>query len=670
MRIDTITTENVTAVVCEGCKIKELRPFQVPHIVDMSLGKSLVLVAAPGSGKTIIMAGPLLVAQAMGQSGIAFVVVPSKILVDQQAASFGDFGLRTLAINEDTVRSASLLGRDLWAELAAGDDVRVAVVTPWMIASDRLYALLRDAKFKNAIRWLDIDEVHLCLEKLSVWSKPYEALQSLRTRLPSSTVWAVFTGTATIKETRIIASGLGFAPGTYVDARYSVDRPNLKYTTRFFAHSVSGYEFYDLAWLIPYEMKNSAEIPTTLIFCDTIELGVRLMAFLDDLIPDDVPDRLTLIMPCNSLFKRSFRLRFRDGMEAGRIRIGICTETCTYGVDIRNVRRVITFGQPKSFAKMKQELCRAGRDGLPARVYCYAPPWMRDVPFYEIKGKQAKEDLARREALDPVVRDWFNACGPHVLNPRCPRQIDMDHNSEAFHRPEQCCYFHIPDDESEVNDELNAKHLAHRQSKLPPKVPLPRSDGTYSAVETAHRQSLSAMLKRWRQDEWDDIRGPDEDFPSEVFLPQHRIDRLLAKAHICTCLERLRLVMAGWNYLESHGEKLLAFITPILEAFRKIIGERQYETLCASTDSQLPPAVAADGLPAVQASSESSAAQSSTSRTTGQSDASTSSAPLPRLVLKIRMPTTDAAATPAILSPKRPLPDHELSETEGRKRAK
>lgn len=39
---------------------------------------------APGGGKTLIMMSPLVIADAMGQRGKAFIIVPTKILADQQ----------------------------------------------------------------------------------------------------------------------------------------------------------------------------------------------------------------------------------------------------------------------------------------------------------------------------------------------------------------------------------------------------------------------------------------------------------------------------------------------------------------------------------------------------------------------------------------------------------
>lgn len=81
--------------------------------------------------------------------------------------------LRALAINEDTLRLARDQSRDLWEEIRSGDDVRLAVVTPWMMNSELVGRLLQDDKMKPLLRWILLDEVHLFNELASIWRAPY-----------------------------------------------------------------------------------------------------------------------------------------------------------------------------------------------------------------------------------------------------------------------------------------------------------------------------------------------------------------------------------------------------------------------------------------------------------------------------------------------------------------
>ncbi|KAI0667408.1 hypothetical protein C8Q78DRAFT_952629, partial [Trametes maxima] len=75
---------HIEAILCQKCNIPTLRSFQITHALDLVNGKDLFLVIVPGMGKTLIMAAPLLVSQFNGERGIALVIVPLKILTEQQ----------------------------------------------------------------------------------------------------------------------------------------------------------------------------------------------------------------------------------------------------------------------------------------------------------------------------------------------------------------------------------------------------------------------------------------------------------------------------------------------------------------------------------------------------------------------------------------------------------
>ncbi|KAK6974421.1 hypothetical protein R3P38DRAFT_3239504 [Favolaschia claudopus] len=106
-------------------------------------------------------------------------------------------GLHALAINQDTVRNTRLTGRDLFKELEAGEDVRIAVMTP---------AMLNEADMKALLRWARRN-------------------LSKRLHLPAETcgvIWAAATAIATPAEAVSMVAALGFHPNKYINARYSV----------------------------------------------------------------------------------------------------------------------------------------------------------------------------------------------------------------------------------------------------------------------------------------------------------------------------------------------------------------------------------------------------------------------------------------------------------------
>ncbi|KAI0763924.1 P-loop containing nucleoside triphosphate hydrolase protein [Irpex lacteus] len=577
----------------DKCHI-EARPFQLDNGLHLSRGTSAIVVSPPGSGKSILMAAPLLAAQEMGESGIGLVVVPTKLLGEQLAGVLSSYGLNASAINEDTMRAASLASPrvDLWAKLVKADGVRVAIVSPQMLSSEHVTKILQRKATYDLLRWFFVDEAHLVHEESGDWRVAYGSVKTMRQRLPVTAVWGLFTGTATPTEVQAIAKTLGFKPGHYVNVRYPCGRSHIKYMNLFMQYPYSGYEFFDLAFLIPPEARSPSDIPRTLVFCDTIDLGSRVITFLDALFPSSFPRRSEVVMPYNSLMSKDYRKLFvEDMVDGSTLRIGVCTETCTYGLDISCIRRVVVFGLFPSFAAGKQRLCRAGRDGLPAEAYSFVPLWVKDVPVEDIKGQQAKDDAARRAKLSPVVLQWHN---PTAV--MCPRQLDASHNGEAPPaQVDDCCSLHSPEPQASQNTAAishhrTAYHAAYGLEPTPRDI-LPRSDGTYRALEAVMVKAVVRMLQSWRGRIWiEKVRGSQRDALSCDFLPSSIIKRLAPKAHICTSLDNLKQVIRTppWKFFDRYGELLLEVIKEMMQGFDEILQERKQQPAAAQASTSVP----------------------------------------------------------------------------------
>ncbi|KAK7695974.1 hypothetical protein QCA50_000614 [Cerrena zonata] len=572
---NTAINQDLESILRQACQVPAVRDFQLKHAADLVNGRDLFLVISPGMGKTLVIHAPLLVAHHRKESGIALIIVPTKLLAEQQADVATKRGLFALAINEDTVQDAYYKGRNLFQELVKASGIRAAIMSPQMLQSSNLSSLIDDVTFRALVRWFLIDEIHLADEDSGDWKAAYLPLKYMRQRLRPSTIWAGFTGTATRSATTRITSALGF-PHDYVNARYSVDRPQIKYIVRFLQYSISTNDFFDIAFLIPPTASSSDDIPRTFIFCESIELGWRVMTFLTSLLPPTFPNRKEVVLLYNALMPKSYRQRFMKEIVGGpSLRIGVCTETCTYGLDAPNIRRVVTFTLAPSHEALKQRLSRGGRDGLPAEAYSFAPTWVRDVPPQSIKTAQAREDAERRAKLPSVVRQWYNS-SPSF----CSRRADLEYFDEEMGLPrEVCCSSHQPEPEQSEHAALNSywheKFLDARVGSEV-RVPLPRSDGTYKPLEPGMRESLLAMLHTWRRHTWMRIRGHRLDMLASQFLPASILTRVVEKAHICTTLENLRAVM-GWLHFDVHGSSLFAFLKEVLEGFGDILKERVKE---------------------------------------------------------------------------------------------
>ncbi|KAI0759466.1 hypothetical protein BC629DRAFT_1443831 [Irpex lacteus] len=473
--------------------------------------------------------GASVAAQEMGESGIGLVVVPTKLLGEQLAGVLSSYGLNASAINEDTMRAASLASPrvDLWAKLVKADGVRVAI------------------------------------------------REDYATETPVTAVWGLFTGTATPPKCKPSRRPSGLNPDTTLTFvslfRLRVLRPRILDT------SGSAVSF---------------DIPRTLVFCDTIDLGSRVITFLDALFPSSFPRRSEVVMPYNSLMSKDYRKLFvEDMVDGSTLRIGVCTETCTYGLDISCIRRVVVFGLFPSFAAGKQRLCRRDVTGCPAEAYSFVPLWVKDVPVEDIKGQQAKDDAARRAKLSPVVLQWHN---PTAV--MCPRQLDASHNGEAPPaQVDDCCSLHSPEPQASQNTAAishhrTAYHAAYGLEPTPRDI-LPRSDGTYRALEAVMVKAVVRMLQSWRGRIWiEKVRGSQRDALSCDFLPSSIIKRLAPKAHICTSLDNLKQVIRTppWKFFDRYGELLLEVIKEMMQGFDEILQERKQQPAAAQASTSVP----------------------------------------------------------------------------------
>ncbi|KAJ7689946.1 P-loop containing nucleoside triphosphate hydrolase protein, partial [Mycena rosella] len=141
-------------VLRSTCKVTKLWPFQLELSIDVNDGIDVFCVIATGMGKTVILQSGAIAAHARGEKGIALIIVPTKVLVEQQADVASRRGLRALAINQDTVRDARLAACDLFKKLEKGEDVRMAVMTPSMLVGHEMKALLRKPAFIDLVRWM------------------------------------------------------------------------------------------------------------------------------------------------------------------------------------------------------------------------------------------------------------------------------------------------------------------------------------------------------------------------------------------------------------------------------------------------------------------------------------------------------------------------------------
>ncbi|KAJ7747543.1 hypothetical protein B0H16DRAFT_1850806, partial [Mycena metata] len=389
------------------------------------------------------------------------------------------------------------------------------------------------------------------------------------------TTWTAATATATHAEAIQMAKSLVFVPaGTEMHGTYSVDRPNLQYVVRIFQHPNSVEHFLDFSFVVPLGLTDAAQIPLTIIFADFISRGnsiMKYLQYLDGLLPSNIPNQDRLIQTYNGLVPFDQRQAICADFKAGHIRVLIVTDTATYGFDVPNVRRVILSDVSTSVANQQQQAGRTGRDGLPAEVYTFTPSWVLESTPTSASAKQVA-DTARRSKLPQTVVQWFNPTAE-----KCPRGIILEHNGEVFVRRSRCC---VPVCNAATSDLEEVarweQYFLARPTSMAHILTAPRlrSDGTFYALEKLMKESLEQMLDRWRHRIWACIR-PCLEEPCEYFLPRHIMNAIVDEVHVCSSLDNLKTLAAGWEYVDTHAEQPFNFLTEILTAFQQIFTDRR-----------------------------------------------------------------------------------------------
>ncbi|KAJ7138482.1 hypothetical protein C8R43DRAFT_859731, partial [Mycena crocata] len=259
------------------------------------------------------------------------------------------------------------------------------------------------------------------------------------------------------------------------------------------------------------------------------------------------------------------------------LRIGIVTDTCTYGTDIPKLARVIIAHIGDSINDSpevrKQQLGRPGRDGNPAVALAYAPSWVQDVPQSEITTKQGHADRERRNQLPAVTHAFFN---PTVEC--CSRAADLEYNSEPFVLQPNCCSLHAPEPEQSRDLGMVARwaDFFQRQQEAngTAKAKAVRSDGTHPPLDAdkhgigpgCENHTYSRFSRKYQQLQNSSSTGG----VATLILPGRLIQRLVERAHVCTSLDRLWGVMDDWKYLALLGADLFEILSKVLPTYSEI----------------------------------------------------------------------------------------------------
>ena len=331
-------------------KLKEIfghdafRPLQ-EEAIDSILGQKDVLMILPtGGGKSLCYQLPSVL-----MSGVTIVVSPLLALMQDQVMA-----LQSLDIEADMISSMQedYEVEDVFHKLNQGE-LKLLYIAPERFKSARFMSMLANVE----INFFVVDEAHCVSEWGHEFRADYRKLNLLRKNYPKVPI-AAFTATATPKVRKDIAANLKLKdPATF---RGPVFRENLQISTAF--RNGDGREQL-LKFVKDFcDVSDSDEVRDVgIVYCFTRNSTEIITKFLQN---NGIKARAYHAGLPSEERQRTYKEFVYD-----EISIIVATIAFGMGIDKSNIRFVIHMSLPKTIENYYQEIGRAGRDGLPSRVY-------------------------------------------------------------------------------------------------------------------------------------------------------------------------------------------------------------------------------------------------------------------------------------------------------------
>ncbi|KAF9235067.1 P-loop containing nucleoside triphosphate hydrolase protein [Melanogaster broomeanus] len=342
------------------------REFQINAWCRTLAGVSQLLVVPTGGGKTALF-GPLLIAQELikrpiptlrirkvPKNPMILVVTPLNALGDAQATEMQGLGIRAVSVNADTVNHAWNEKRDLLDEIHCGK-WSATIWSPEKLTARSTADILQDSSFRQNLLCIAIDEAHIVNQWGRGFRQAYAQIGLIRKRIGYDV--PVIAATATLvegPERRYVCTNLGLEDGSFYFERQSCERPNVRTVFRELTHTLTGWQFPDILWVIQTRER-------VIIYCKSIDLLFRVALYLWRSLPPG-PDRLEIIRVWNSLTSARYNAHTLALWGRGSTRVIVATVSFGLGINRTDIPTVVNLGIPESLSLDIQQRGRAGRD--------------------------------------------------------------------------------------------------------------------------------------------------------------------------------------------------------------------------------------------------------------------------------------------------------------------
>jgi superfamily II DNA helicase RecQ len=234
---------------------------------------------------------------------------------------------------------------------------------------DDVRKIMQDSRVSKRLGTVIIDEVHL-LGDWKSFRPAFKNWQWFRACIPPHVPIAACTATLAMGTPyTAILRALGFrehsvtGPANFKLIKLDTERHNISLHLRQIQHSVSGWKFSDLEWLISERVGDNPSCwPKTIVYCEAIDLGHRVVTALRKILPPALTSRAQDIvrhihsLRCSSCKAEAVAAFSSPGISAS-CRIIVATDAFGMGIDIPDIKRVILFRSPRTNCGRRRAEC-------------------------------------------------------------------------------------------------------------------------------------------------------------------------------------------------------------------------------------------------------------------------------------------------------------------------
>ncbi len=408
--------------------VNKLKPFQKEALLAMEEGKDVLVLQATSSGKSACFQ---IAALQLSQPDYGLVLVPTLALGNDHHDNFNQMECPSVFLNAKS--SQEDYARAL--ESKAPDDVKFKVIIckPETLFGSGSFKGIIDRIDSGRLKFIAIDEAHLIYE----WGKfrgSFNEIQSLKSRF-SCPILAL---TATLKPSNLQSMTENILRIPAAVLKGTTDRPNVaiilsSYSLPANNTATNGGEKEKKWDRTALQIQSIVKKEPAIVYCAYTEDCGQLSSCLLHL---GVSSASYTGKDTNNDKKE-----IQGNMKNGAIQVLVATKAFGMGINLPNIRYIISVGLPENLSLWVQEFGRGGRDGQPAFGVLLVNE-QEEVKKMQFLTANLRKDEERDAVKVDFLLMWQYYCSPFVGE--CLRKFQLNYFEDTIQEkltinPDQCC---------------------------------------------------------------------------------------------------------------------------------------------------------------------------------------------------------------------------------------